>query len=343
MRIGAGDQYIKFIDDIFNLKNPASTVFNNYELKIFEDIDEMIRAIKKMERFHKLCRIVSGYAWPWNTKPGGRSELNYDIEIYGTRLVWNSTSRDWVNSKNAINEVGCIHTIQGYDLNYVGVIIGPEYDYDPVKNTFIVDRNKYFDTNGRNGITDPVELELYIKNIYKTLLTRGMLGTYVYIVNHNLRKYIKDLVGQEKVQSNAKPIVSPYNQQMIDLPLYDSIGCGEAMYADSISHENYKVSSSLVRPGAKYFVLRTSGDSMNKLGVDDGDYILCQKNYQAPSGSIAVVMIGDDATLKEIQYTKDGLLLKPRSTNPNHKNRLLVEGDDIKVLGVFVSKINIEE
>ena len=73
--------------------------------------------------------MVSGYAWPWNTKPTSKSDLNYDIEIESKKYVWNSTATDWVNSPNAINEVGCIHTVQGYDLNYVGVIIGPELSY----------------------------------------------------------------------------------------------------------------------------------------------------------------------------------------------------------------------
>ena len=111
------------------------------------------------------------------------------------------------------------------------------------------------------------------------------------------------------------------------------------MLADSTVQEMYSVPAELISKGAKYFVLRVSGDSMNKLGIDDGNLILCQKNYQAPSGSNAIVLIGDEATLKEIHYEKDGLLLKPKSTNPRHSPRKLVEGDEFKVLGVFVRKL----
>jgi len=78
---------------------------------------------------------------------------------------------------------------------------------------------------------------------------------------------------------------------------------------------------------------------MNKLGINDGDLILCQKNYQASNGSIAVVLMGEEATLKEIQYQRDGLLLKPRSTNPRHVSRKLTEGDDFKVLGIYIKKL----
>lgn len=71
--------------------------------------------------------------------------------------------------------------------------------------------------------------------------------------------------------------------------------------------------------------------------------ILCQKNYQAPSGSIAVVLIGDDATLKEIKYESDGLLLMPRSTNQRHNPYKLGEGDEFKVLGTFVKKLEFNQ
>lgn len=192
MRVEAGEEYIKFIEDIFNLRTPKTVTFPNYELKIFDDAEEMIREIKEREKKHKLARVVAGYAWPWHTKKGSKSNQRHDIEINDLKLVWNSTAQDWVNSPNAINEVGCIHTVQGYDLNYVGVIIGPEFYYDPLKNKFGVDKEKYFDINGRNGITDPSELERYIINIYKTLLTRGIKGTYVYIVDENLRNYFKE-------------------------------------------------------------------------------------------------------------------------------------------------------
>ena len=93
-----------------------------------------------------------------------------------------------------ISGVGCIHTIQGYDLNYVGVIIGPELSYDPVAKRLVFDKQKYMDINGKRSVTDPKELERYIVNIYKTLLTRGIKGTYVFIVDKALREYIKSKV-----------------------------------------------------------------------------------------------------------------------------------------------------
>lgn len=341
MRVKGGEGYLHFIDNLLENNTEIRDDFSDYDFKIYDDLGQMVSDIKNQEKKHSLCRMVAGYAWKWLSKNNHHTP---DIVIGDIKLFWNSKIHDWVNSPNAINEVGCIHTIQGYDLNFTGVIIGPEISYDPIKKAIIVDKSKYLDSNGHKGVSDPEELRRYIINIYKTLLTRGILGTYVYVVDENLRQYFKEVLSGEKVaikslNNTTEETPSPYQEEMIELPLYDSVGCGELMYADPIAHETYTVPVSLVKPGAKYFVLRTSGDSMNLLGIEDGDYILCQKNYQAPSGSNAIVLVGEDATLKEIHYETDALLLKPKSTNPRHRPYRLGEGDEFKVLGVFVKKV----
>jgi len=194
-RIDAGEEYTNFIDDLFDLKNTDKYKFPNYDLKIYESVHEMVADIKKKDSELKLCRIVAGYAWKWVSK---NDPTVHDIEIEGLKLFWNSTNQDWVNSPNAINEVGCIHTVQGYDLNYVGVIIGPEISYDEENNKILIDPSNYKDINGWRGISDPNELERYIINIYKTLLTRGIKGAYVYVVDKKLEKYFKSIFNKLK-------------------------------------------------------------------------------------------------------------------------------------------------
>lgn len=182
-----GERYIKLVQDLFDLKNIEYNNFVNYDFKIYDDLSRMVSDIKEKDKNMDLCRMVSGYAWPWISK---KDPNKYDIEVGEIKLKWNSVNNNWVYSKNAINEVGCIHTVQGYDLNYAGVIIGPEISYDFNKNKFKVYPEKYMDINGKRGVSDIEELERYIINIYKTLLTRGIHGTYVYIVDENLRKYL---------------------------------------------------------------------------------------------------------------------------------------------------------
>jgi DUF2075 family protein/DNA replication protein DnaC len=187
LRVMAGNDYIQFIDNVLSLQPTTKPDFGEYDLRYFSNIGDMITEIKSKDSQHGLARLVAGYAWTWETSKGG----DYDIELDGLRLTWNSTNIDWVNSKNAINEIGCIHTVQGYDLNYVGVIIGPELSYNPIAKRLIVDKAKYMDINGKRSIESTEELERYIINIYKTLLTRGIRGTYIHAVDKNLEHYLK--------------------------------------------------------------------------------------------------------------------------------------------------------
>lgn len=192
MRVLGGDDYIEYIHSILDGTVNNLNIFSNYEFRYFDRIADMLNALRSKNEQHELCRLLAGYAWKWQTNKDKTAD--YDIEIENTKLKWNSVNQDWVNSRDALNEVGCIHTIQGYDLNYAGVILGPEISYDFLKKKIVVDNSKYFDFNGRRALTDQLELEIYIKNIYKTLLTRGIKGTFVYACDEHMRKYLKQFI-----------------------------------------------------------------------------------------------------------------------------------------------------
>jgi len=189
VRVEGGENYVNLINDFFDFgKIKKAKKISDYDFRIYDNIEKMVNDIKEKNKKYGLSRMVAGYAWPWRTKNG---EANYDIEIDGYRLLWNKTTLNWINTKSSIEEVGCIHTVQGYDLNYAGVIIGPDISYDPFKKDFIIHKSNYYDFNGKRGIENSEELKRYIINIYKVLLTRGIKGTYVYIVDDNLRKYFR--------------------------------------------------------------------------------------------------------------------------------------------------------
>lgn len=198
LRVEAGTRFIEYINSIFDHDEGLEHIksFDDYEFKTYEDIGKLKNYIEKKDKQIGLCRLVAGFAWDWNSNPKKEDNAaSHDIEIDNVRLKWNHVTKDWVNSKNAVHEVGCIHTVQGYDLNHVGVIIGPELAYEPGIG-FVVNRDNYKDKKGKVGTTDE-ELKLYIINIYKTLLTRGIKGTHVYIYDNNLRNYFKKFVTTE--------------------------------------------------------------------------------------------------------------------------------------------------
>lgn len=196
MRVKGGNDYITYVDDLLHCRleqNDEQFQTDNYEFKLFDNLKTMHSELTKHEKKSGLCRLLAGYSWPWQSK-GDKNAI--DIEIDGAKFKWNTTNIDWINSPNAINEIGCIHTSQGYDLNYTGVIFGYEIDYDPVTKCIVVDQSKYYDSKGKQGVRSPEILKEYIINIYKTMMLRGIKGTYVYACNKNLKDYLKKLMNE---------------------------------------------------------------------------------------------------------------------------------------------------
>jgi len=198
MRVQAGDDYLGFVRGLLSDQGPTlESGFGDYDLCFFDRADAMYQAIREREAEFGLARLVAGYGWKWRSTGASPDEPVWDIEIDGLRLCWNRTATDWINSPTSAEEVGSIHTVQGYDLNYAGVIVGPELYFDQVTHRICLNRGSYFDKKGKaannlRGITysDDDVLAL-VKNVYNVLLTRGMRGTYVYVVDPALRKHLR--------------------------------------------------------------------------------------------------------------------------------------------------------
>ena len=146
--------------------------------------------INRLNERHSLCCAVAGYAWDWVTKGEPKDPTKRDITI-GKGYIWNRTDTDWINSDRLPYEIGCIHTVQGYDLNYVGVIFGPEIYYDKETKRIEVNKGNYKDNLGKAVGDDYEALRSYILNIYSTLLTRGIRGAFVYVCDPALREYLR--------------------------------------------------------------------------------------------------------------------------------------------------------
>ncbi|WP_423363065.1 DNA/RNA helicase domain-containing protein [Mycoplasma sp. P36-A1] len=191
MRVKAGQEYSIYIDNILSNNNPSYKEFDNYEFKIIDDFKTFVEVIKDKNKKFGISRIISGYAFKWKSK---KPDIP-DIEIDGIKLYWNKEVKkiSWLDRESSIEEVGSIHTIQGFDLNYTGLIIGNDLKYDPVNKKLIADKNNYYDSKGKMGVNNDKLLE-YIINIYQTLLTRGVYGTYLYICDKNLKEYLKQYI-----------------------------------------------------------------------------------------------------------------------------------------------------
>jgi len=201
MRVQAGSDFVSYVRCILDPR-PLSVPqvrrdFGEYDFRAFDSVAHMRDEIFRRNAEVGLSRMVAGYAWEWKTK---RDRNAFDIEIGQTRLCWNSTPTDWIASSNALEEVGSIHTVQGYDLNYVGVIIGLDLRFDPERRRLFIDRDSYFDKKGKqNNLTlgrtcSDDDLLRFITQIYAVLMTRGIRGTYVYACDPGLREYLKAFI-----------------------------------------------------------------------------------------------------------------------------------------------------
>ena len=202
-RCQGGNDYVDYINDILSCKQVSRRSFEDYDVKLFRDVDKMIRSIKTKDAEIGLCRVVAGYAWQWFTDKRKRKKHpewpDYDIKIQGHMYCWNSTYDNWIGRKNSVNEIGCIHTVQGYDLNYAGVIIGEDIKYDENSKSIVSDKTNYWDQQGKSGVAnDPEQLRNYLINIYLTLMTRGIKGTYIYVCDDALRKYMEQFFDVEQ-------------------------------------------------------------------------------------------------------------------------------------------------
>lgn len=189
-RCAGGFDYINFITSFLGYENGLSKYHpGHYDFKVFDSPTAMLEAIKKkQEKYGTMARMLSGYTHEWISE---KNDSAYDF-VYpnGLKLQWNKlTTKAFVNDDTQLDRVGCIHTVQGADLQYAAVIIGKDMVY---RNGHIV-FDKKENVDPRTGISSSIdeEAEILIRNTYKVLLTRGILGTYVYCEDEELGKYLK--------------------------------------------------------------------------------------------------------------------------------------------------------
>lgn len=196
MRVAAGSDYVKYVRDVLSVEGepPERPDFGEYDLRFFEDAPAMRAAILERDDEVGLSRLLAGYAWKWRSN---KDRAAPDIELDGLSLQWNRTATEWIRSRTSRDEVGSIHTVQGYDLNYAGVLIGRDVGWDAERGRIVFRREHYFDARGKannniRGITySDEDLRTFVLNIYAVLLTRGMLGTYVHVVDPELRSALR--------------------------------------------------------------------------------------------------------------------------------------------------------
>ena len=202
-RCNGSDGYIAWLDDVLDIKKTAnSDGFDlDYDIKICDTPNQVRDIIFEKNKINNKARLLAGYCWDWIKDGKNKSDV-FDIKISDDNFAmsWNlGNSKTWAIDPNSVNEIGCIHTAQGLEFDYVGVIIGNDLRYENGKVvTDVMQRAKTDqsikgikkmlkqDLNKAKRLSDEI-----IKNTYKTLMTRGQKGCYIYCLDKNLAEYLK--------------------------------------------------------------------------------------------------------------------------------------------------------
>lgn len=200
-RCNGSDGYLAFIDNLLEIRETANFDLSdiNYDFRVIDDLNELRDLIFEKNKERNKARLLAGYCWNW--PKGKRSNPDYhDIIIGDFAMSWNfENTSTWAIDADSVNQVGCIHTSQGLEFDYVGVIIGKDMRYE--NGRIVTDLFERATTDqsikGLKGMykKNPqraIEIaDGIIKNTYRTLLTRGTKGCYIYCCDKNLQDYIK--------------------------------------------------------------------------------------------------------------------------------------------------------
>ncbi|MBE5935491.1 MAG: DUF2075 domain-containing protein [Lachnospiraceae bacterium] len=206
-RCNGSDGYLAWLDNVLDIRETANYNMEgiDYDIQILDSPQEVRNVVIEKNTVANRARILAGYCWEWIKE--GKNDTNiHDIKIGDFEISWNlSGSETFAIDETSVNEAGCIHTSQGLEFDYVGVIIGEDMRYEDGR--IVTDFTKRAKTDkSLNGIKRLYKedsqkakeaADEIIKNTYRTLMTRGMKGCYVYCVDKNLAEYLKKCLGKD--------------------------------------------------------------------------------------------------------------------------------------------------
>lgn len=376
-RCNGSDGYLSWLDNALQIKETANIRLTNedYDFRIFTTPNELFDAIKIKNKTNNKSRVVAGYCWDWVSQ---NDSNEYDIVFpqFNFKKQWNfkSDNTPWLIGEESIEQIGCIHTCQGLELDYVGVIIGDDLRFE--SNRIVSDVTKR-SSNDRsvfgfgkmlrnNRAKALAEADEIIKNTYRTLMTRGMKGCYVYFCDKALEAYFKSLLTDaetERIVEDGIRIEPNVNEdaKFIDfLPLYSiRAACGYFGEGEDVAEEGWVRVEGLGRLNRNMYVVQAVGDSMEPL-IKDGDFCVFRANPAGSregkvilaqhhskydpdySGSYSIKTYTSKKRFDEFgNWQHEEIVLQPK--NPDYDPIIISEDDseDFRIVGEFVGKANV--
>lgn len=370
-RCNGSDGYLSWLDNTLQIRETANIRLSseNFDFKIFDSPSELFEVIRQKNLVNNKSRVVAGYCWDWNSRKNPEA---YDIVIpeYGFRKRWNlnSSQTPWIIGADSIEEIGCIHTCQGLEVDYIGVIVGPDIRFDKTSGRVITDVSKRSrndkSVNGFKSLfkSSPEraaqQADDIIKNTYRTLMTRGMKGCYVYFCDKPLAEHFASMLDvSEKPQTifRIEPVVNDDVRYIDFLPLYSlKAACGYFGEGEIVEESGWIKVEGLGKLNRNMFVVQAVGHSMEPQ-IQDGDYCVFRANpagsrqgktvlvqhrnfYDADyAGSYSIKIYESKKSWdKDGNWSHEEIVLRPR----NHAYSPIIideeSADEFRIIGEFV-------
>lgn len=315
-RCNGSDGYLAWLDDSLDIRDTANPILDTgeYDFRVFDNPSDMHALISLKNGSNNRSRVVAGYCWKW---PSKKDPEAWDIQLpeFGYQRRWNLDTDGslWIVKPGSVEQVGCIHTCQGLELDYVGVIIGPDLVYRDGRITTDAAKRASSDQSVKGlkkllaqDADRASELaDAIVKNTYRTLMTRGMKGCYVYCTDAPLAAYLRSRLLStsttvDVLEENAiTPAASALPSNVIPLrrisPAERAAGFAAAPVVDfrfaagSFSEvqtleeraTDWVALPDWIRPQPGLFVAQVIGESMNRR-IPNGAWCLFRGN---PSGT----------------------------------------------------------
>jgi len=319
-RCNGSDGYLAWLNNVFKIRETENKTLAgiDFDFQVFDSPKMLHDAILSKNLINNKARLVAGYCWDWiSKKPENKNKNDIVIDKHNFAAQWNlkTDSSLWIRKPDSVNEIGCIHTCQGLEVDYIGVFIGPDLiirDGEPI----IRPEQRAKTDQSLKGYKKALKIdpedarnraETIVKNTYRTLMSRGQKGCYIYCIDHETNRFFKDqakrvaFVKQQKIDVEDISVnqagilegqykglklrilrhkdVKPFENAV---PIYDiKIAAGQFSDEQQIDEFDWVELPDSFRPQKGHFVTRVIGESMNKR-IPNGAWCLFKEN---PIGS----------------------------------------------------------
>lgn len=374
-RCNGSDGYLSWLDNALQIRETANIRLSQeeYDFRIFSSPNELFSAIVEKNKINNKSRVVAGYCWKWKSK----TDLNeYDIVFpeFNFKKQWNLSSANtpWLIGEESVNQIGCIHTCQGLELDYVGVIVGEDLRYHKkvlsdvnkrdINDSSIRGFKRRLKESPTKAMQDADEI---IKNTYRTLMTRGMKGCYVYFCDKALENHFRSLIEIKKDISSEpqeifriEPAVNDEVKFIDFLPLYSiRAACGYFGEGENVEEEGWIRVDGIGKLNRNMYVVQAVGDSMEPI-IQDGDYCVFRSNLGGSrqgkivlaqhhskydpdySGSYSIKTYTSKYNYDEYgNWAHEEIVLEPK--NKAYNPIIINEDDaeDFRIVGEYVGKV----